>query len=214
MRIGIDIDDTTVITVNSMIKYADIFDKEVLGRSGSNNNLGLIKNRYYLDTLYGWDRDTKFKFFDTYYKNILEECVPKENAGKIIRELKNEGNEIYFITARLTSIPNCDAENITKNMLKENDIPYDKLIINASDKLKFCKENGIEVFIEDSYETCKELQENGIKAVLMTTKMNENVDAGNVERVDCWDEVYQKIKLLKGKIKNERTEKRFSNFTK
>ena len=30
MKIGIDIDDTTVFTVKPMIKYADIFDKEIL----------------------------------------------------------------------------------------------------------------------------------------------------------------------------------------
>lgn len=29
MKIGIDIDDTTVYTVNSMIKYADIYDTNV-----------------------------------------------------------------------------------------------------------------------------------------------------------------------------------------
>ena len=62
MRIGIDIDDTTVITVNSMIKYADIFDTQILGRTGTNGNLGLIKNRYYLKVLYGWDDKTKSNF--------------------------------------------------------------------------------------------------------------------------------------------------------
>ena len=72
-------------------------------------------------------------------------------------------------------------------------IPYDKLIINASDKLKVCKEYGIDIFIEDSYDTCKELQENGIKSYLMTTKMNENIDTGDIERVSCWDEIYLKI---------------------
>ncbi len=39
------------------------------------------------------------------------------------------------------------------------------------DKLKAAKENKIELFIEDSYDTCKELSENGIKSILMTTKM-------------------------------------------
>ena len=47
MKIGIDIDDTIVITVKSMIKYADKYDTEVLGRKGTNGNLGLIQNRYY-----------------------------------------------------------------------------------------------------------------------------------------------------------------------
>ena len=193
MRIGIDIDDTTVITVNSMIKYADIYDINVLGRKGTNGNLGLIKNRYYLKALYGWNDEEKFGFFDTYYKNVLEECVPMPNAPGVVRKLKEEGNEIFFITARLTGIKNCNTELITRNTLEQNQIPYDKLIINASDKLMFCKEHDIDIFIEDSYDTCKELQENGIKSYLMTTKMNENIDAGDIERVSNWDEIYLKI---------------------
>lgn len=200
MKIGIDIDDTTVITVKSMIKYADLYDTKILGRKGTNGNLGLIQNRYYLKVLYGWDDKTKFDFFDTYYKNVLEECVPMPNAPETITKLKEEGNEISFITARLTQIKNCDTESITINTLKDNKIPYDKLIINASDKLKFCKENGIEIFIEDSYDTCKQLEESGIKTYLMTTKMNQNIDAGEIERVKDWNEIYQKVKSYIEKI--------------
>ena len=196
MKIGIDIDDTTVITVKSMIKYADKYDTEVLGRKGTNGNLGLIQNRYYLKVLYGWTEKEKFDFFDMYYKNVLEECTLMPNADKILQKLKEEGNEIYFITARITNINNCDAEEITKNTLKENNISYDKLIVNASDKLKVCKDEGIELFIEDSYDTCKELTENGIKSILMTTKMNEKIETGNIPRVYNWDEVYEQIKLL------------------
>ena len=194
MKIGIDIDDTTLITVKSMIKYADIYDTEILGRKGTNGNLGLIQNRYYLKVLYGWDDKTKFDFFNTYYKNVLEECVAMPNAPETIKKLKNEGNQISFITARLTQIKNCDTENITIKTLKDYDIPYDKLIINASDKLKYCKEEGIEIFIEDSYETCKELEENGIKTFLMKTKMNESIDSENIERVRNWNEIYEKVK--------------------
>lgn len=200
MKIGIDIDDTTVITVKSMIKYADLYDTKILGRKGTNGNLGLIQNRYYLKVLYGWDDKTKFDFFDTYYKNVLEECVPMANASETITKLKEEGNEISFITARLTQIKNCDTENITIKTLKDNNIPYDKLIINASDKLKFCKENGIEIFIEDSYDTCRQLEENGIKTYLMTTKMNQNIDAVEIERVKDWNEIYQKVKSYIEKV--------------
>jgi len=193
MKIGIDLDDTTFITFNSMIKYADLYDIKYLGRTGINGNLGLIKNRYYLKALYGWDEKTKFGFFDTYYKNVLEECVPMNYAPETIQKLKEDGNEIYFITARLTNILNCNTEEITKKSLENNNIPYDKLIINASNKLEVCKEYNIDIFIEDSYETCKQLEENGIKTFLMTTKMNENIDAGSIERVKDWDEIYEKI---------------------
>ena len=197
MKIGIDIDDTTVITVKPMIKYADKYDTEVLGRKGTNGNLGLIQNRYYLKVLYGWTEDEKFDFFDMYYKNVLEECTLMPNADKVLQKLKEEENEIYFITARLTNIKNCNTEEITKNTLKENNIPYDKLIINASDKLTVCTYEGRELFIEDSYDTCKELIDNGIKSILMTTKMNQQIEAGNIPRVHNWDEVYEQIKKLK-----------------
>ena len=197
MVIGIDIDDTTVVTVESMVKYGDKYDTEVLNREAKKDNLGRIKDRYYMNALYGWTEEEKFAFFDMYYKNVLEECYPLPNASEIINKLKQEGNEIIFITARLTNIKNCETENITKETFRKYNIPYDKLIMNVDDKLKFCKENDVEVFIEDSYETCKNLQENGIKAYLMTTKMNRNIVDDKIERVSSWDEVYEKITNLK-----------------
>ncbi len=197
MVIGIDIDDTTVVTVESMVKYGDKYDTEVLNREAKKDNLGKIKDRYYMKALYGWTEEEKFAFFDMYYKNVLEECYPLPNASEIINRLKQEGNEIIFITARLTNIKNCETENITKETFRKYNIPYDKLIMNVDDKLKFCKENDVEVFIEDSYETCKNLQENGIKAYLMTTKMNRNIVDDKIERVSSWDEVYEKIINLK-----------------
>ena len=197
MVIGIDIDDTTVVTVESMVKYGDKYDTEVLNREAKKDNLGRIKDRYYMNALYGWTEEEKFAFFDMYYKNVLEECYPLPNASEIINRLKQEGNEIIFITARLTNIKNCETENITKETFRKYNIPYDKLIMNVDDKLKFCKENDVEVFIEDSYETCKSLQENGIKAYLMTTKMNRNIVDEKIERVSSWNEVYEKITNLK-----------------
>ena len=193
MRIGIDIDDTTFITVKSMLKYADIYDKNILGRKGITGAYGLIKNRYYLQALYGWTDEEKKIYFNMYYKDVLKECAPMENATEVITKLKNEGHEIYFITARLTNIEGCNTEEITKNSLDKFNIPYNKLIINAQDKLKCAKEYNIDIFIEDSAETCEILENNGIKTYLMTTKINAEIDAKEVERVNTWEEIYTNI---------------------
>ena len=73
MKIGIDIDDTTFLTVKSMLKYADIFEEEISGIPTNRDSFGLIKNRYYLKALYGWDDETKFAFLISiikmYWKN-------------------------------------------------------------------------------------------------------------------------------------------------
>ena len=201
MKIGIDIDDTTLLTVKSMLKYADIYEEEISGIPTSRESFGLIKNRYYLKALYGWDDKTKFNFFDKYYKNVLEECTMLPNADKTIKKLKEEGDTIYFVTARLMNIKNCDTEEITKKSLQDFDIPYDSLNLHISDKLKFFKENQINLCIEDSYETCRELTDNGIKSILMTTKMNADINDTEITRVNNWDEIYEEIKKYKLKDK-------------
>ena len=193
MKIGIDIDDTTFLTSKSMIKYADIFEEE-RGIKVHKDNFGLIKNRYYLKALYGWDDETKANFFNKYYKNVLEECEMMPKANEVINKLKKEGHIIYFVTARLMNIDNCDTLSITQNSLKKFNILYDNLFLGVKDKVSFFKENSIDLCIEDSYETCREMQDNGIKSILMTTKMNENIDSGDILRVHNWDEIYKLIR--------------------
>lgn len=197
MKIGIDLDDTTFITVKSMLKYADKFEEEISGVTTNRDSFGLIKNRYYLKVLYGWDEKTKFDFFDKYYKNVLEECTIMPNADKTIKRLKEEGDTIHFITARLMNIKDCDTEAITKESLKKYNIPYDSLNLHISDKLSFCEKNEIDLLIEDSYETCRELTENGIKSILMTTKMNADIDVQGIVRVNNWDEIYKEVEKYK-----------------
>ncbi len=197
MKIGIDIDDTTFLTVKSMLKYADLFEEEISGVPTNRDSFGLIKNRYYLQALYGWSDETKFEFFRKYYKNVLEECTMLPNADVVIQKLKEEGNTIHFITARLMNIEGCDTEKITKESLKKFNIPYDYLDLHVSDKLKFFKDNNIDLCIEDSFETCRQLTDNGIHAILMTTKMNEQIDAGEITRVTNWNEIYEEIQKIK-----------------
>ena len=204
MKIGIDIDDTTFFTVKSMLKYGNIFEEEISGKPIDRDNFGLIKNRYYLNALYGWDNETKFKFFDKYYKNVLEECVMLPDANTVIQKLREEGDTIHFITARLMNIAGCDTESITRNSLKQYNIPYDSLNLHIFDKLSFFKENDIDICIEDSFETCRQMTDNGIKSILMTTKMNCDVDNQEIVRVNNWNEIYEEIE----KFKIEQSEKR------
>ena len=76
MKIGIDIDDTTFLTVKSMLKYADLFEEEISGVPTNRDSFGLIKNRYYLNALYGWDDKTKFDFFKNFIAELAISFVP------------------------------------------------------------------------------------------------------------------------------------------
>lgn len=200
MKIGIDIDDTTFITVKSMLKYADIYEEEISEMPTNRCKFGLIENRYYLKALYGWDEKTKFAFFDRYYRNVLEECTLMNRADEVIQRLKLEGDSIHFITSRLMNIKNCDTEAITRKSLSDFCIPYDSLNLHIFNKLDFFLKEKIDICIEDSYETCRELADNGVKTILMTTKMNSKIDADNIVRVNNWLEVYEEIKKYKKSV--------------
>lgn len=195
MKIGIDIDDTTLNTVNEMIRYGDLFCHDVLKKTDTKNSISDITNRFYLNSLYGWDDETKFNFFNLYYSQVLKDCTPKLDSPKIIRKLKEEGNKIYFISARLTNIPNCPTENITIDTFKKYNIPYDKIIIAAYDKLNYCLENEIEIFIDDSLEVLESLSSHKIKCYLMTTPMNQSIIVSkDIKRVSNWEEIYNDLK--------------------
>ena len=59
---------------------------------------------------------------------------------------KDEGHNIYFITARhLGEYKN--PYEFTKKYLDENAITYDELHTGILNKGKFCKENNIDLFI-------------------------------------------------------------------
>lgn len=63
-----------------------------------------------------------------------------------------------------------------------------------------CKEEKIDLFIDDSYDTCRELEKIGIKTYLMTTKMNEQIDVCNLLRVYNWEEIYNEIQKIGQKL--------------
>ena len=128
-----------------------------------------------------------------YYKDVLKDCEPLPDSPKVIRALKEEGNEIYFISARITSIPGCDAEQLSIDTMNKYEIPYDKVIIGAYDKLEYCLENGIEVFVDDSLEVLEELSKHGIRCYLMTSPVNKDLETGTIKRVTTWEEIYNDL---------------------
>lgn len=193
MEIGIDIDDTLVVTYEPMLRYADKFNEEKFGEKKLKENIGKIETHHYLSAIFEWDNETKFEFFRKYYADVLKECKIKDYAAEAVRKLKEDGHKIYFISARITDIEGCDAVGITEEMLKNNNVPYDKLVVDAEEKVRGSVSLGVDVFVEDSFENCKKLSKAGIKTFLITSKINAKVDSGDIERVDDWNDLYKKI---------------------
>jgi len=142
---------------------------------------------------FGWNNNNKKEFASLYLKKILREANPHQDVVKVIRKLKDSGHKIFFITAR-TDEEVLGVYDFTREWLLNNNIYFDKLIVNSVDKVNICKANHINVFIDDNYETCKNVfEELNIPVLMFQTKYNEIFSDFNFECVKNWEEILYKI---------------------
>ena len=175
MEIGIDIDDTLVVTYEPMLRYADKFNEEKYGEKKLQDNIGNIATHHYLSAIFEWDNETKFEFFRKYYADVLKECKIKEYAAETVRKLKEAGHKIYFISARLTNIEGCDAVGITLDALKKNNVPFDKLVVDAEEKVRDSVSLGVDVFVEETEESFN-VDVTGEDAAIFIGKRGDNLE--------------------------------------
>ncbi len=191
MKIGIDIDNTLTEVQEELNKAA--FEYAIsLGKKIDNydNPIEDIKN----------DGDTYRKKFQFTYEelkyflkdiqeNITNSANPRENAKEAIDKLKEKGHEIYIITARDSEFHD-DPYKLSKDWLDKNKIYYDKLIVNAREKSSVCKNEKIDLFIDDQLNNCLSVQNAGIQTIMIT---NEIYNYDEIKQLKNWNEIYNYI---------------------
>lgn len=183
MRIGIDIDDVVTNTSETMKEYImNAEDSEEIKKNMVEIMIGAPTT------------PCAKKFAKENYLKVFENVHMIENAKEVIGRLLNSGNEIYFITARGEEFFKGSGK-ITLEFLKNNNINYTEIIFDSKDKAKLCKENHIDLMIDDSVKHCEAVRNEGIKSIVFTSNVNKSIDT-TVVRVDNWLELEEKIKEL------------------
>ena len=187
MRIGVDID-------NVLSNFNDILLNKYIEHDKSINGKGIVHQDLYIRDMFNWNKEYEEKFYKEnieYFASLFE---PIEECSKYVKLLKEEGNTIYIISGR----DNGEYSNpykMTIDWLKKYDIVYDKLFLvdayNSHSKTEICLEYNIDVMIDDSKRMCKDIKNNGIRALLMDTPYNR--DTNEFERVNSWKEIYNKL---------------------
>lgn len=193
MIIGIDIDDTITDTYEVMMNYAQEYTINVLKKEPLLKQDFNCYNHLYTQYLLDWNNGEDLNFLNQHYEQILKEVKPRTLALKYLNKLHDEGNKIVLITARW-SASNFDVEKTTKEWLEKNNIPYDKLIINAENKVIAAKQEKIDIFIDDSILNCQMVSEAGIKTYLMDSRINKKMENEKIERIYSWPHLYMKLK--------------------
>ena len=193
MNIGIDIDDTISETFETILPYAQKYTIEDLKKESKVNLTGNFGDHFYIVYVNGWNEQEAVAFWEKYYAQILKEVNIKKFAAEVISKLRQEGHKVYIITARW-DMPKENVEEITRNWLQENNVEYDGLFLNASDKLSIAKENNIDIFIDDSFKNCKKVTDGSdIKVYMMDSRANEQMNDERIQRVFSWPEIYDLI---------------------
>lgn len=189
MKIGIDVDNTITNTMPILKAYCKKYNDEEVKR-----NLKMNQKGYNTVNLYNWTPEEIKEFCSKYLEEVVSQAEIKENAKEIIEKLKNEGNEIYIITAR--SQPKFkNPYNLTKDFLDKNNIVYDKIVVNCEDKYTYCKENGIEIMIDDEPRNINSISEI-IPVIAFEEIHNEECVGKNIIKVNTWNEVYEEYKKI------------------
>lgn len=199
MKIGIDIDNTltTGSNLNQFLEktikgfnYKIHYDEYPIEKSLLKH--GFIKNENEFNYI---------KFLHDNVETLYNNEQIFEGSSKVIKELKNLGFEIFYITARSPHL-----EPYTKKMFMENDIEYKNVYhLGSYDKTTLANENELKIFIEDNTSNIENLLNNTSveKAILVSSTYNKNklLDNKNVVRVEDWkcmlDTVVNLYELIK-----------------
>ena len=193
MIIGIDIDDTLTDIRDEVgaaaLKYAQSLNKDIDESKvvwDKNNNGCSFKERYNLN------KEELLYFFRNIQENITKKAKPREGVVEVIKKLREDGHKIYIITARDSEFHE-DPFELSKVWLDKNNIEYDKLIVNARDKAKVCREQNVDAFIDDKLSNCLEISNENIITIRITNYIDEHQEIVNKKN---WKEIYEYIKQL------------------
>lgn len=168
MKIGIDIDDTVMNTFDVIEEAARYFDRYFLENKGYQDI-----TKYDFHERFYWTSEEKKAFFNYFRKNKLYlKAKPKGDALYYLEKLYNEGYEIYFLTRRKKD-EKLDILSITKNDLISKGFKFTDCYIGLSKKGEACKSLGIDVFIDDAVIQIEDVNNYGIKTILVDNWYNK-----------------------------------------
>lgn len=191
MKIGIDLDGVIFDSETELRVYSEIYEVDELHRNSIKDNTMLMFQDRYM-----WTKEETDDFINKYHKKALKESKYLPGAQTVLKLLKMQGHELIVITAR--GIIDDTVIDITKERLKEDGLDiFDKYYYQRKDKEKVCKEEKIDIMIDDYAENCKVMQNEKIKTIYFKSSASPEVEENEyLKTLHNWGEVYRYIKEL------------------
>lgn len=188
MKIGIDIDGVLIDFEERFRCKAELFHYIERKNPKPKDN-----DFYWVQDNYEWSEEDWNIFQEKYLLRLTEESNILPGVKEVLELLKQENNELIIISARGTEFD--EMITLVEKKIKDNNLKFDKYYWKTQDKLKICKDEQIDIMIDDNPNTCQKLSQNNIKTLYFRSiygkRMQENE---NLKEVHNWGQVYTAIK--------------------
>lgn len=190
MKIGIDIDGVILDYERVLKTYGDLYDFIELKKNGIIN-----RNEHYLRNRYDWTEEERMNFVNKYFLKLSKKAPLIPGAKDVIDMLQEEGNELIVISARGGMIE--EMKDVAMEKFKEEKILFNTYYWKQDDKLEVAQKENIDFMIDDSYDVCKKLSENGIRTIYFRDKEMKKLEQNEyLKEVSNWGEIYRYIKEM------------------
>ncbi|MDE5540160.1 MAG: HAD hydrolase-like protein, partial [Bacilli bacterium] len=161
MKIGIDLDGVLFDSEKFYRVYAELYDEQILKRNSKVDN-----KEVRFQERFNWSVEEQKDFIDRYLEKVFKEANFMPGAIEVLKLLKTLGCKLVVVTARggMGADGSANAIDITKKRFEEANLDiFDKCLWGAKDKAQLCKNEGIDVMIDDNIGNCKMVSNAHIK---------------------------------------------------
>lgn len=183
MNIGIDLDGVLYDSENYFRAYAEIFDIAYDGNGPVDKAQLRMRKRY------NWNKEIFQDYLDLVTVRSVKKSNLKNCAREVVDYLRESGHKLIVISARGKF---GDEEVIeTKKRFEKDKLKFDKYCFYSLDKVQTCKDEKIDVMIEDYYKVASMLCKNKIKCLYFREAVSPKIKSKNIVEVENWGEIYR-----------------------
>ena len=188
MKIGIDLDGVVIDSEQTFRVYEEIYDINIL----KGNNLKNIEEPKFQNR-YNWTKEQEEEFIKEYFMKVSNESELMPGFKAVYELLRKEGHEFIAITARGGFIK--EMRDDALRLLQEKNIYFNKYFWKVNDKLEICKNEEIDIMIDDDWRIIENLSKNKTKTLYFRDVNLKRLEENEyIKEVNNWGQVYRYIK--------------------
>ena len=187
MKIGVDLDGVIYDSEKELRVYSELFEILDLKKNTKTDNQELAYQKRFV-----WTEEEKKQFWNKYHRPILRTANFMPGAKDVLTQLKQDGHELYIVTARGGYDKTVIEETIAS--LKDHGLDiFTRMHWNSKNKAKICQEEQLDLMIDDSYDNCKAIAEAGIPVIYVKDAPSKEFEHPLAQTLYNWGEIYRYI---------------------